>query len=123
MSALAFHEKAGRCQPVFLWLLGTSSSPIRSGRDSLHAELFFVATLPSALWCERLIARCKLGVLDSAGAATCYCDLPLDLADEVLGQGNDAVTGTRLVTRNLHISRLNYATDGSVARLLGRSGT
>jgi hypothetical protein len=29
-----------------------------------------VATFPSALWCERLIARCKLGALVSAGAAT-----------------------------------------------------
>jgi hypothetical protein len=38
-------------------------------------RVFSVATLPSALWCERSIARCKLGVLDSAGAATCYCDL------------------------------------------------
>jgi hypothetical protein len=64
----------------------------------------FVATLPSALWCERLLARCKLGVLDLAGAATCYCDLSLDLADGVLGQANDAVTGTRLVTVNLHTS-------------------
>src|SRR5712672_4071343 len=30
-----------------------------------------VAILPSALFCERLFARCKLGVLNSAGAATC----------------------------------------------------
>ena len=82
----------------------------------------FVATLPSALWCERLLARCKLGVLDSAGAATCYCDLSLDLADGVLGQANDAVTGTRLMTLNLHTSGLTYATAGSVARLPGRSG-
>jgi hypothetical protein len=36
-----------------------------------------VATLPSALSCERHSARCKLGVLDSAGAATCSGDLPL----------------------------------------------
>ena len=75
-----------------------------------------VTTLPSALWCERLLARCKLGVLDSAGAATCYCDLSLDLADGVLGQANDAVTGTRLVTLNPpYIWNLNYATAGSVA--------
>ena len=71
---------------------------------------------------ELLIARCKLGVLDSAGAATCYCDLSLDLADGVLGQGNDAVTGTRLMTLNLHTSGRNYATAGSVARPTGRSG-
>ena len=73
---------------------------------------------------ELSIARCKLGVLDSAGAATCYGDLSLDLADGVLlGQGNDAVTGTRLLTLNLHTSGLNYATAGSVTRLLGCSGT
>ena len=29
-----------------------------------------VSILPSALFCERLFARCKLGVLRSAGAAT-----------------------------------------------------
>jgi hypothetical protein len=72
---------------------------------------------------ELLIARCKLGVLDSAGAATCYCDLPLDRSDEVSGQGNDAVTGTRLVSSNLHTSGRTYATAGSVIRLLGRNGT
>jgi hypothetical protein len=82
----------------------------------------FVATLPSALWCERLLARCKLGVLDLAGAATCYCDLSLDLADGVLGQANDAVTGTRLVTlTSIHLE-LNYATAGSEALPPGRSG-
>ena len=32
---------------------------------------------------------------------TCYCDLSLDLADGVLGQTNDAVTETRLMTLNL----------------------
>jgi hypothetical protein len=72
--------------------------------------------------CERLIARCKLGVLDLAGAATCYCDLSLDLADGVLGQANDAVTGTRLVTLNPIHLELNYATAGSVARPPSRSG-
>jgi hypothetical protein len=30
--------------------------------------------------------------------------LSLDLADGVLGQANDAVTGTRLMTLNLHTS-------------------
>ena len=83
----------------------------------------FVATLPSALWCERLLARCKLGVLDSAGAATCYCDLSLDLADGVLGQANDAVTGTRLMTLNFRTSGVTYATAGSGARPWVRSGT
>jgi hypothetical protein len=40
----------------------------------------------------------QVGCLDSAGAATCYCDLSLNLAEGVLGQANDAVTGTRLMT-------------------------
>ena len=84
--------------------MGTSSSPFRSETQSFPRRAVFVATLPSALWCERLLARCKLGVLDSAGAATYYCDLSLDLADGVLGQANDAVTGTRLMTLNLHLS-------------------
>ena len=34
-----------------------------------------VAILPSALFVERLFARCKLGVLVSAGAATCESTL------------------------------------------------
>jgi hypothetical protein len=71
---------------------------------------------------ELSIARCKLGVFDSAGAATCYCDLSLDFANGVLGQANDAVTGTRLLTLNLHTSGPNYATAGSVVRSPGRSG-
>lgn len=75
------------------------------------------------LVCEPLLARCKLGVLDSADAATCYCDLSLDLADGVLGQANDAVTGTRRMTVNLRISGLNYATASSAAPASGRSGT
>jgi hypothetical protein len=45
------------------------------GADSAFGAPVFENTLPSALWCERLLARCKLGVLDSAGAATCHCDL------------------------------------------------
>ena len=105
----------------FLWLGQVHLLPDLNGFLARRAA--FVATLPSALWCERLPARCKLGVLDSAGAATCYCDLSLDLADEVLGQANDAVTGTRLMTLDLRTSGLNYATAGSVARPLGRSGT
>jgi hypothetical protein len=70
MSALAFHEKAGRCQPV----LGSSGQiHLLAGLNAMLARraAAIVATLPSALWCERLPARCKLGVLDSAGAATC----------------------------------------------------
>jgi hypothetical protein len=38
MSVLAFHKKAGLCQLVFS-AVETSSSPIRSECDSLHAEL------------------------------------------------------------------------------------
>jgi hypothetical protein len=82
----------------------------------------FCRHLPSALWCERLLARCKLGVLDSAGAATCYCDLSLDLADGVLGQANDASHRNSAYDVNLHTSGMNYPTTGSVARPPGRSG-
>jgi hypothetical protein len=63
LSAKAFHEKAGRSQVgsfVFRWT-----------RFFLPAQLPTVATLPSALLDERFcFARCKLGVLVSAGAAT-----------------------------------------------------
>jgi hypothetical protein len=104
MSALAFHEKAGRCQPVFcaVWdkfisFPGLNTIPCTpSCRFCRHPSIRTLSELS--------IARCKLGVLDSAGAATCYCDLSLDLADGVLGQANDAVTGTRLMTQNLHTS-------------------
>ena len=65
----AFHEKAGQCQV---------------GSCCFSLDMIFfrravtVATLPSALVDERLIARCKLGVLVSAGAATCLStSLPL----------------------------------------------
>jgi hypothetical protein len=56
----SFHEKAGQCQVGF----------------SFSYQWFFrlsrasVAILPSALFDERFFARCKLGVLNSAGAAT-----------------------------------------------------
>jgi hypothetical protein len=105
----------------FLWL----------GQAHLLLDLNAILCTPSCFCrhpsirtrCERSIARCKLGVLDSAGAATCYSDLSLNLADGVLGQANDAVTGTRLMTLNLRTSGRNYATAGSVARPLGSSGT
>ena len=57
----SFHEKAGASQDglvfssVGLWLLSRAAS---------------VAILPSALFVERFVGRCQLGVLVSAGAAT-----------------------------------------------------
>src|SRR5258706_13987655 len=50
-----------------------------------------VAILPSALFCERLFARCKLGVLNSAGAATCE-STSAPLFRRELGQDLVAVT-------------------------------
>jgi hypothetical protein len=62
LSANTFHEKAGRSQVGSLvFLLDKGFSP---------AELSTVATLPSALSMSDGFARCKLGVLVSAGAAT-----------------------------------------------------
>ena len=58
MSVIAFHEKAGRSQ-VFCF----------SEKLSL-CRVATVAILPSAVIDEHR-ARCKLGVLVSAGAATC----------------------------------------------------
>jgi hypothetical protein len=86
---------------LFLCRWGQNSSPCRFERDCLHAELPLLSPPfhPNS-GVSVLLARCKLGVLDLAGAATCYCGLSLDLADGVLGQANDAVTGTRLVTLN-----------------------
>ena len=63
LSVNAFHEKAGRSQVdsvCFSWDMIFSS-----------AELLPVATLPSALLMSDFFARCQLGVLVSAGAATC----------------------------------------------------
>ena len=72
MSALAFHEKGGRCQSFFRG--GDKFISLPCEHDSWPAECF--CRHPSIRTrCERFIARCKLGVLDSAGAATCYCDL------------------------------------------------
>ena len=62
LSVIAFHEKAGRSQgDSFVFLLDKVLSPV---------EFATVATLPSALFDERFVARCQLGVLVSAGAAT-----------------------------------------------------
>ena len=64
MSVIAFHEKAGRSQGDSFWYLLVTLF--------LSRRVATVATLPSALFNERLwFARCKLGVLVSAGAATC----------------------------------------------------
>ena len=60
--ATSFHEKAGECQAGFSFF-----SPVGSFRLSRAAS---VAILPSALFWERWFARCQLGVLISAGAAT-----------------------------------------------------
>ena len=63
MSAMAFHEKAGRSQvDSCLVLLDTFSSPRRVAA---------VAMLPFALSRSDSFARCRLGVLGSAGAAIC----------------------------------------------------
>jgi hypothetical protein len=63
MSVNAFHEKAGRSQVGSLvFSLDKVFSPSRVAT---------VATLPSALLVSDFFARCKLGVLVSAGAATC----------------------------------------------------
>jgi hypothetical protein len=60
---MAFHEKTGRSQVgSFVFSLDTI---FVFGRVAST-----VATLPSALFDERFFARCKLGVLVSAGAAT-----------------------------------------------------
>jgi hypothetical protein len=60
----AFHEKAGRSQGDSFWYLLVMLF--------LPNRVATVATLPSALFIETLwFARCKLGVLVSAGAAIC----------------------------------------------------
>jgi len=62
VSVIAFHEKAGRSQVVSFWYL--------LAMLFLPRRVATVATLPSALFDERLLfARCKLGVLVSASAA------------------------------------------------------
>ena len=61
MSVNAFHEKAGRSQ--------VGSSAVLLDKVFLR-RVATVAILPSALFNERFVARCKLGVLVTAGAAT-----------------------------------------------------
>ena len=58
----SFHEKAGMSQVGFVFLV--LSSCHASSRSAS------AAILPSALFYERWFARCQLGVLVSAGAAT-----------------------------------------------------
>jgi hypothetical protein len=61
MSVIAFHEKTGRSQ-VSSWFL--------LGKLFLLAESATDAMLPFALWVSDFFARCRLGVLVAAGAAT-----------------------------------------------------
>ncbi len=62
MSVIAFHEKAGRSQV---------GSLVFSLDKVFSRRVATVATLPSALLVSDFVfARCKLGVLVSAGAAT-----------------------------------------------------
>src|SRR5882762_8521000 len=56
------HEKAGQCQGGFFFFL-----PVVFLLLSRAAS---VPILPSAFFWERCFARCQLGVLSSAGAAT-----------------------------------------------------
>jgi hypothetical protein len=92
MSVNAFHEKAGRSQGDWFWYLLVTL--FLSGRGAT------VATLPSALFDERfLCARCKLGVLVSAGAAICLSTfLPVSaapLADSCPGPAARSARCTR----------------------------
>ena len=88
MSIIAFHEKAGRSQvSCFVFLLNMVSSLRRVAT---------VAILPSALSMSGFFARCKLGVLVSAGAAICLAPCSSTLAEWNPGQAINAVTETRL---------------------------
>ena len=86
-SVNVFHEKAGR---------GQVSCFVRWTRFYLPAELATVAMLPFALSRSDSFARCRLGVLNSAGAAICWAPCGSALAESNLGQAMNAVTGTRL---------------------------
>ena len=61
MSEIAFHEKAGRSQ--------VGSFAFFMDKVFLQAEFATVAMLPFALSRSESFARCRLGVLVSAGAA------------------------------------------------------
>src|SRR5215472_15350968 len=90
-SEMGFHEKAGRSQ-------GNSGFIVNSWFFStkfLSRRVAAVAMLPSALSRSDLVARCMLGVLNSAGAAICLatsrCTQEWNVAQAI-----NAVTGTRL---------------------------
>jgi len=61
--AKSFHEKAGWCQGTLSLSSFRESVPIQPSRLCRHPS---IRTL-----CWAIVARCKLGVLDSVGAATC----------------------------------------------------
>src|SRR4030095_7924667 len=86
-----------------------------------------VAMLPSALSRSDCFARCKLGVLGSAGAAICLSPCGSALGEWNLGQAINAVTGTRLwafvfslpgTVLTLVLPLLFYAAAATVVRLL-----
>ena len=84
---MAFHEKAGRSQVGTFWfLLVTIFVPRRVAT---------VATLPFALSVSDFVARCKLGVLVTAGAAT-RLSTSRSIYTKNVGHVINAVTGTRL---------------------------
>ena len=68
MSVIAFHEKAGRSQGDSFWYLLVTLF--------LSRRVATVATLPSALFNERLwFARCKLGVSRFSRCCHLFIDL------------------------------------------------
>jgi len=88
MSVMAFHEKAGRSQVgSFVFSLDKFFSP---------AEWPLSPCFHSHSRGAILFARCRLGVLGSAGAAICLAPCGSALREWNLGQAIDAVTGTRL---------------------------
>src|SRR5437660_5342599 len=86
LGVIAFHEKAGRSQVVSLSFLFVTRF--------FSAELLTVATLPSALFDERVFS---LGASWCSRFSRC-CHLIVDLPSHPrwkLGQAINAVTGTR----------------------------
>ena len=63
---MGFHEKAGRSQGNSGFIVSSWFFSIKF----LSRRVAAVAMLPSALSRSDLVARCMLGVLNSAGAAT-----------------------------------------------------
>src|SRR6202795_4419890 len=87
LSAMAFHEKAGRSQVDFC---GSWNIVVSSAEWPLSPCFH-----PHSRGAIRF-ARCMLGVLVSAGAAICLAPCGSALAESNLGQAINAVTGTRL---------------------------